>query len=328
VPLGALVVWWFGSRHRVRNAMLYSAVMAALVAANLAVRPYTQPAGAPLDAIRPPFTLKPLPMNAVLFTAATLLPFNSAWLFLNQSIATLTLAAASMAAVGGTVAAGLLPVVRDEPLPMEQGGGTSVYSRRRWLGFLVLSVVPATFPTNIMPDVSEVYMAGLIVPVALIVGLSFDGYASLSPAWRRAGAVLGVAWLIAAMMTARAKTAAVVEVGQRTDRMMTQILEAAPGGVAADRGGPRVLLLFPSDEMTRRTYSIFAMADDIPLVNPAATDWLARERKVRTEQRRIATAADAAAVDAAGFDVVLLWHARAEEFARVQVAENRYQRSE
>jgi hypothetical protein len=189
-----------------------------------------------------------------------------------------------------------------------------VFSRRRWLGFLVLSVVPATFPTNIMPDVSEVYMAGLIVPVALIVGLSFDGYASLTPVWRRAGLVLGLAWLIAAMMTARAKTAAVVEVGMRTERMMTQILDAVPRGVTADGDGPRVLLLYPSDEMTRRTYSIFAMADDIPLVNPAATDWLVPDRRVRTEQRRIATAADAAKVDKAGFDVVLVWRADEERF--------------
>lgn len=315
-PLGGLIIWWFGGNKALGRAILYGVVTSAVVAANLWVRRYTMPADADVTHVMPPLTLKYIPQNLVIFAAGVMVPINSAWVYLTRTPVALGLAGGTALLCGAWLLAGLWPYLQGRMPPGGAVAGSPAaalpreYSSRWWAGFLVVSVLPASFPSHVLPDVSEIYLAGLVIPAALLAGLAWEGFTLWSAEYPRRKLAAGAAailWLAAAVVTDVLKTARVVDTGERADRMLRQVLAVAP----ADKVGARVALLFPEPLTVRKTYSVFAMSDDVPLVNPKATDWLAPERQVRTQRFFGAAAQEFAAQ---GFDAVLVWDQHADTF--------------
>ena len=117
------------------------------------------------------------------------------------------------------------------------------------------------------------------------------------------------------IVTIRHKIAGLVEVGERADAQLKQVLTFVPPNAQ----NKRIMLLFERDELPpRRTYSVFRMGDEILLVHEPTLEWY---RPGHRHVLQSIVVDDPATFDRTGWDVVLMWDAKTQRFSPLPARE-------
>jgi hypothetical protein len=125
------------------------------------------------------------------------------------------------------------------------------------------------------------------------------------------GAIVSIA-LISSIATIHHKIAGLVDVGERADAQLKQVLTFIP----PDARGVKIMLLFRQDELPpKRTFSVFRMGDEILLVHEPTTEWY---RPGLGHILQSVVVDDPATFDTSPYDLVLLWHSDSKTFSRLK----------
>ena len=313
VPLAGFVALALWRRRRVGGAAAAFVAGTAAVVALVLLRQAAVPDGAVVHAPVPHLGPLFVARNLALFAAAALFPGNTVWVYLARSPAALAYAAAVAGATVLLLAGGLTLRLR------RPSGGESapLRSARIWSGFLLLAAAACVFPAVVAVATSEMYLPGLLVPLALLAAVAADGWLGVRDRVSRVAVALGLGALLAVMAAADwSKSAGLRDVGERAEVALRSLDAQLPPDAALRAefaGRPvRVALLFrAADVARRRTYSVYAMADDILISQPPALKWLRPNTPVELEQF---VAPDPVASDYPGFDAVYLWDGAAGTF--------------
>jgi hypothetical protein len=181
--------------------------------------------------------------NTALFASGLLFFGDTIWVYVNQSKAVLALVGMACLTSFAVIVAGLYLRGRD-----------------RWMTFMLIGLVVASFPTILLYHVSEMYVPPMLLPFAMLSAMAADALVSRGRAMRYMLAVLAAAALVLSIVTIRHKISGLVEVGERADAQLKQVLAF----IAPDARNKRIMLLFDRGELPpRRTYSVFRMGDEI-----------------------------------------------------------------
>jgi hypothetical protein len=301
VPLSVVVVvlLWPSERRRVGGLTLGIGLSIAAAAA-IIVRRFVIRGGLEAGAQMLDFSPRQLAENASLFASGLLFFGNTVWVFVHRSDVVLTMVAAACA----------IPLVL-----IITGVRKKVATQHAVVPVLITGLLVAAFPTILLYHVSEMYVAPMVLPFALLAGLAADEW-SASPRGHMLLVGVGIVALISSFVAIRSKVAGLVDVGERADRQLKQVLNFVPPGST----NLRILLLFDERDLPpRRTYSVFRMGDDILLVHEITPEWYrpGDGLKLQSLVTRDYGSADASA-DASHYDAVLGWDARSQRFVRIR----------
>lgn len=292
VPLAVVVVMLFWPRERrMIGCACVGGTLAILAAAAILVRRFVIRGGLEAGANMLDFSPRQLAENVALFASGLLFFGNTVWVYVHQSAAVLAMVGGSCLTVLALVTTGLGRKIA--PVP--------IY-------FPMLGLMIAAFPTILLYHVSEMYVAPMLLPFAMIVALAVDGLCA-SRAGRVIASVVAAVVVMSSVLTIRSKVAGLVDVGERADRQLRQVLEFVPPGTK----GTKILLRFdPNDLPPRRTYSVFRMGDEILLVHRQTPEWLRQGDGIELQSDRFDL------FDPKDFDIVLKWDAKQQKFDRIK----------
>jgi hypothetical protein len=296
VPLSAWTALMLWRTRRWIAAALIALVAACGFAIVLVLRHATMPPGGGAEEY---LKLNPISwgINFVLFIISLLFPGNSIWVYLRQDFVALG------AVAGGCVIILLLIVVG-----LRRNSETSDQTRKQL--FLIGGLLISMFPAIFTPRISEMYVPPLILPFALLVGLAADGWRGARPIPSMVAMILGIVALASSAQTIHAKTDAMVEMGNRADTRLRQILSMIP----PDARNLKICLLFdPRQLPARRTFSVYLTGDDALLVQPITFEWLAPGRGLVLQTYWLGDPQ----FDPRQYDVILLWDAQTQKFQRI-----------
>ena len=220
---------------------------------------------------------------------------NSVWVFLRND-------AIALAATGAAVLVAATIIIV---------GLRRAHASRRWVVFLLASVVLSSFPASIMTHVSEMYLPPMIVPLALLCGLAAAGWARSGRAPRMFATVTFVLAMISSIWTIMIKVHDLRLLGERAEKQLRQVLDFVP----LDAQDVRIMLLFDESVLPpRRTYSVYLMGDENLLVHEVCPEWLRPERNITLQSRVIGRDS----YDLTLYDLALTWDAQTQSFHRQQ----------
>jgi hypothetical protein len=183
----------------------------------------------------------------------------------------------------------------------------------RWIVFLLVSFIASTFPANVMFHVSEMYLVPAMLPLALLCGMSADGWRRARTPLRFAACAIAILALLSSAWTAHQKVAGLVDVGDRAERQIQQVLSMLP----PDAHDLKIALLFDLDRLPpRRTYAVYRMGDEILLVHPMVFDWM-------VPQRHLTLAAFGTSnpdYHADQYDVTFIWDPESQSFKNISTS--------
>jgi hypothetical protein len=172
----------------------------------------------------------------------------------------------------------------------------------------------ASFPTILLYHVSEMYVPPLLLPFALICGISTDGWIRAPlPARMAISTAAGVA-LVFSLLSIHAKVAGLVDVGDRAYRQLQQIVSLLPPDARNLRIGARYLA---SDRAPGDRYAVFRMPDSILLVHRDVLDFALPFRGLTFDSAEVE---DFSKVNPAGYDLIAGWDATSRTFIPLQPA--------
>lgn len=291
VPLAVVVVILFWPRERsVVGCTVVGGSLAVLAAAAILVRRFVIRGGLEAGANMLDFSPRQLVENVALFASGLLFFGNTVWVYVHSSSTVLT-------AVGGACVAVLALLVAG-----------FIRNRSRSFLFPAIGIVLAAFPTILLYHVSEMYVAPMLLPFAMLAALVADGLCS-SRAGRVVASVFVSVAVVSSILTIRSKVAGLVEVGERADRQLREVLDFVPPGTK----DVKILLRFDPNELSpRRTYSVFRMGDEILLVHRQTPEWVRPDDGIELQSDRFDL------FDPKDFDVVLRWDAKRQAFDRIR----------
>lgn len=272
VPLCTWTAICFSRHCRWRNAIWVFVTSIAIFALVIWYRQKVMPGGYGMIKGSDYASLSPIQwsINAALMATGLLFFGSSIWVFVHQGIFAAAVVGVSMLIAMAVIIKGLVGWKlrgADEH--------DKAFSTHRWIIFLLVSFIAASFPANIMFHVSEMYLPPVIFPLALLIGMAADGWRA-APHWqRRLAAAAAVIALVSSMYTIFVKVEGLRDVGERAEAQIHQILSLLP----SDAHDVKVAVLFNPDELPpRRTYAVYRMGDDVLVVQQDAFDWLVPQR--------------------------------------------------
>jgi hypothetical protein len=174
----------------------------------------------------------------------------------------------------------------------------------RHLGFLGAAFAVSFFPMFLMKHISEIYLSAVILALALLIGLSAQGWTTVSRPLRYLALLLAGSQLLLAANAIQGKVAGIKDAGERTEAMMQQLLEHLPN----DGLTKRVAMVFSKEKAAgSKGYSIFAMPDDELIMQGWGTfamRWFRPDRDIRLD---LLVVTDPSTVDFKPYDLVLFW---------------------
>jgi len=320
-PLAALVVAWRSEKRRLRNASIILACLVAIFCGYYLIRVsglVATTSGTRLLSQSPFVWAKngAVMMAAVLFFGNTVpimrAPSVPGFAWLGSNVALLALA------LGYGLRAGrrrLTPRAGEDP--QTASAPTADASSRP--AFLFAALAATFFPMLFMTHISEIYLSAVVVAVALLSGLSAQGWTRAPrPAWAAALILAGFQLLLASEAI-QSKVTGINEAGERTEAMMQRVLELVPD----DSRTRKVAMVFFEPKTTaRRGYSIFALPDD-ELVQQGYGTFAMRWFRPRSETRLDSLiVSDLSVVNLKAYDLVLVWQESRRQFTVVSRAEN------
>ena len=322
VPLSAGTAFWFGGYSRWRAALVMAGALVGASLLIMVVRHNTivaTEAGKGFGYFR--FRPAQLVENAVVLITGVLFFGNSLWVFLNRSPMVLAIVAASALGAVLFVAGGMWFLTRkglgDEPRGTDAtphaGARHEIagFPLRWWLSYFALTFLAASFPANIMYHVSEMYVPPIVLPFALLCGLATAGWAWSPKPLRLAASAGAVAAVVVAVLAVQDKVRGMVDVGRSADARLRQIASFVPPDL---RHGKVLLLYRDADLPPKRTYAVFRIGDELIVDSEYLLEWALPGRGHRVTTR-VVPAPDM--LDVSGFDLALIWDARAGTYRRV-----------
>jgi hypothetical protein len=307
VPLAFLATARPGDGRRWREAWITAAALLAILAVYVLIRVsgvVTTTSGASALSLDP----RTWAWNAAMMVTAVLFFGNTVPIMRDTSPAGFAWLCSNAAIVALAILYGLR-AWRDRPLAHAGGahpmGFPAAPGLTRSLDFfLCAAFATALFPMILMRHVSEIYLTGVTLALALLTGLSVRGWLSASRPLQFLALILAGLQLLLAAGAIRGKVAGVLDAGERTEALFRQILEHLPG----DGTTRRVATVFLEREhAAAKSYSIFAMPDDelIPTgFGTHAIRWFRPGQDIRLDHVLVA---DPSLVDLGPYDLVLLW---------------------
>jgi hypothetical protein len=192
--------------------------------------------------------------------------------------------------------------------------GVGLYRRGpdRWMTFMLIGLAIASFPTILLYHVSEMYVPPMLLPFALLCAMAADAWMSAARPMRFALGAIATIALISSIATIHHKVAGLIDVGERADAQLKQVLTFIP----SDAHAVRIMLLFKRDELPpKRTYSVFRMGDEILLVHEPTIEWY-RPGQGHILQSEVVD--DPATFDKSKWSLVLLWHSETQSFTKLK----------
>jgi hypothetical protein len=181
-------------------------------------------------------------------------------------------------------------------------------------GFPVAAFAVAFFPIILMKHISEIYLTGVTLGLALLIGLSAHGWTTVSRPLRYAALFLFAVQLCLAAQAVRGKVAGINEAGERADAMVRQLLNQIPD----DSTARTIAMVFvESAAVGGKGYSVFALPDDqlVPTgYGTFAIKWFRPDLDIRLDPKIVADPSD---VDDESYDLVLLWEPSTGRFRRL-----------
>ena len=188
-------------------------------------------------------------------------------------------------------------------------------SRLRLAAFLIAGFVASFFPIVFLSHVSEIYISGVTLALALLAGLSAQGWMTESRPRRYVALCLAGSQLLLAGDAIQGKVAGIVEAGDRTHLLMQRLLDHLPDDMTAGR----VAIVFEKrSAVTGRGYSVFALPDDELVPQSASTyamRWFRPDRNLRLDSLFVE---DASRVDLEPYDLVFLWEDSRKTFRLIR----------
>lgn len=308
-PMAVLTAWAF-LQPRWRSALLTGVVLGVLTVALLWVRQFAKPT----DMELPPgdFSfVSPgiLVFNAGLVLVGGLLYGDSFALYMDRSVLVMSVSGVILLLALIYLVGGWRSQVRNE-------GTESDIPPSRYLLFLILSFAAVTFPANLVMKISEMYLCGLVVSVALLFAFAADG-------WNRARDAGSLAsWLIILTLCVTSgfaiwhKMTGMLQMGELAKVQADGLVQI----VGSEPQAKRVKLLYRQDQLRkpRHTFSSYLLADCY-LIRPTAAWVLFPGRDLELDC--VPPLPDEAAVRAADrhdADIVLYWDVEAQRYERLK----------
>lgn len=296
-------------RPRWRSVIVTAVTLGILTFFLLWVRQFVKPA----DLELPPGdfavdSVKTLCMNAGLVVLGGLFFGDSFALYLDRSLFMLAISGVIVALTLFYLVGGWWNRLRD-PGPQADTKPWTI------LVFLVLSFGAVTFPANIVMKISEMYLCGLVVTVALLFAIAADGWS------RKRGANAFAAWIVLLALACTSgfaiwhKVAGMLEMGKLAKVQADQLI-AVVNDVPNAR---RVRLLYRQDQLQPKpTFSSYRLADCY-LIRPTVAWVLFPNRPLEVDC--VAPLPDERAVRAAprdDADIVLYWDVASQRYERLK----------
>jgi hypothetical protein len=293
VPLAVWTCLCFSTRARWRNSIILGIGLCIVLAAILAVRQRAMPGG--YGAIKGGSYVSHNPVqwikNIVTLGLGLLFFGDSIWVYLHQTATVLGMVALSVLIAFATIVIGLFK------------RGASL----KWIAFLTGSFVAAGLPAIVIFHVSEMYLPPFLIPLALLCGLSAEGWKRASTAMRTIVGGLALVALFSSIWAIHVKIEGLRDVGNRAERQLRQILTLLP----PDAHDLKIALLFDPHELSPlRTFAVYRMGDDMLLVHPVCFNWLVPDRHIEMASFWI-TDQDYHPAD---YDVRLRWDCKQQAF--------------
>jgi hypothetical protein len=259
--------------------------------------------------------------NSMMFVVGALLFINSVWVYVERTPDAYMAALAAMLLVIATIATGLFMLLKDRARGGDESSAADeVPPRQRksaWVAFLLLSLGASACPAIIMKHVSEMYVPPLVLPFAALCGLAADGWANARAPARLAATAVALAAMVSALLTIRWKIDDLVDVGNRADRQIRQILSFLP----PDAHDMRIWILFSHfSSMEIRGYAVFRITDTYLLSHNESLDWPRPNRHLWLETGGVSdfSEAELARYDFASLgDLALGWDAQKKQFFKI-----------
>ena len=182
-------------------------------------------------------------------------------------------------------------------------------------GFLSVAFVATFFPMVLMKHISEIYLSPVIFALALLIGLSAQGWTAASRPLRYVALFLAASQLVLAASAIQAKVAGIRDAGERTDVMMQQLLHHLPRGRTPDR----VAIVFLNEGAAGgKSYSVFAMPDEQLILSGygnMAIRWYRPDLAIRLDQLVVNEPSE---VHLESYDLVLLWEPSTRQFRPIK----------
>ena len=176
--------------------------------------------------------------------------------------------------------------------------------------FLITAFLASFTPTVFMTHVSEIYASAIVVPLALIVGRSAEGWSRLpKPLFISLVVAFGlhVAWASASIQS---KVASLRDIGDRATVQLKQLLRWIP----PETQEQQIAVVFLEQEVLfDRPYSVFRAGDDGLLWEQYAVEWY---RPGRGHLLKHLVVQERSKVNEEAFDLVLHWNPGSREFDR------------
>jgi hypothetical protein len=303
-PLGGLVAVCFAPRRKWLSAAVIGGAACIAIIVIIIIRRYVVPGVYQRGFEYILLTPKQVAQNFTVMATGLLFFGDSVWVCVHWGRPVAALVGLVMLLSASVIGAGIMLAARrgwGADLPLDR-------SPRRWIAFLFLSFVAASFPVWIMFHVSEMYLPQIIVPLALLCGIAADGYRKARKMVTVPIFALALAALVSSIWTIRAKVAGLRGVGDRAAAQIEQILSFLP----PDAHDKRIAILFDSSQLPpRRTYAVYRMGDEVLLVHESVLDW-PRPGKHLT----LTSKTDEPLADPDKYDLILRWDAQEGRFAK------------
>lgn len=278
VPNTALVMLCFRKKRRWFAAFSMGGIVLLALAAILFVRRYTVPEGYGggwgyilLDASQ-------IPQNMVMLLASVFLFVNTLWIFLHPDALGFGLCGVAILIAAATIAYGVWQRI-DPVAPAERKDADDCQaSVARWVVFLLLSFITASFPITIMSHVSEMYVPPIVPPMILLAAIGVDGYRRCGIAARSIAGTVALAAMVLSIVAIHQKLQGLKHVGDLAESQINQILSY----LAPDVHDKTIDLVFDKDDSGENdTYAVFRMGENMVLVHPTVLDWPEPKRNLR-----------------------------------------------
>jgi hypothetical protein len=322
IPLGAWTALVFAPSFSLRRgivrAFIIGLVLLTLMIISLIVRRHL---GTSSDDPRLPELsvdmVKMIARNAVLLATATFYTGNTIWVYVKQTPLAFAWVIVNIGSVIALLLIGLRMRLRRDrtervhaDTPAEHAADITPL---RWVVFLTVSFVCASFPANMIPyEVSEMYATGVILPLALLCGLAADGFMRCRPPVRAIAGTLLIAHVVVACFAIHAKVHGLRDVGDMADRHLDEVIALLPD----DARDVTVTIVFVNADLDpRRTYSAFRMGPDVGMMNPRALNYRLPGRGLVVDRIYVDALNE---VDLPALDVVMRWNADTGRFERMK----------
>lgn len=316
VPLAALTTLVFSPRKRWSRSAIMAGALLAFMLTSLVARRYL---GVDVDPRLPSQSLAHMipniARNAALLTAATVFTGDTVWVNVQQSAASIFWVAVNATSFLALIAAGVAMKLRSHSRVQEvENQPVSPDVLRRWVVFLLLSFLAASFPANMIPyRVSEVYVSGLFLPLALLCGLAAEGFAT-SRRWTRWLAIaLATGHLAVAATAVTTKVHGLRDSGDNAAKWMDQLASVLPD----DARDQNVALVFIKPELASLPhYSVFLMqADDVFQSAEFAIEYRLPGRGLIGE---LIYVDDIEEIDMSSHHLIVRWDQESQKFVRIK----------